>query len=92
MPTADQVEELSAQMCATVPLEYLDRNGHMSTLRYVELAGDTMGVLWTAAGMGWEDNLRDGRGIFMLDLHMRYLAELRRGARRQGPDLQGRAG
>jgi acyl-CoA thioester hydrolase len=79
MPTADQVEELSAQIRAKVPEEYLDRNGHMSTVRYVDLAGQAMGVLWTAVGMGWTDNLRHGRGIFMLDLHMRYLAELRRG-------------
>ena len=79
MPTADQVEELPAQICASVPEHFLDGNGHMATVRYVEPAGKAMGVLWTDVGMGWEDERRQGRSGFIVEQHLRYLVELRRG-------------
>ena len=76
MPTAEQVQQLPAQIRMAVPEEYLDGNGHMTTMRYVATAGEAMGVLWTEVGMGWANHRRHGRSGFMLEQHLRYLAEL----------------
>jgi acyl-CoA thioester hydrolase len=76
MPTAEQVQELPAQIRMAVPQEYLDGNGHMTTLRYVATAAEAMGLLWTDVGMGWEHHHRHGRSGFMLEQHLRYLGEL----------------
>lgn len=79
LPTLDQLEELPVQFRATVGPEHLDRNGHMSTVNYVEFIGEAWRPTWKEVGIQWETLPRDGLSTFVAEQSVRFHSELLEG-------------
>ena len=58
--------------------EWIDYNGHMTDFRYQQVFGDAVDVLFRRVGID-EAYRSAGHAPFTVEMHVRYLAELRQG-------------
>ena len=58
--------------------EWIDYNGHMTDFRYQQVFGDAVDVLFRRVGID-EGYRAAGHAPFTVEMHVRYLAELRQG-------------
>lgn len=76
-PTYEQVLPLVKVSEFRVPEDSIDGNGHLETVRYMQLAARGLGSVCDQLGMG-ERYIRDrGLSIFTAEHHLTYVAELR---------------
>lgn len=78
-PSLDQIRTLPREGGGTVPPEWIDQNGHMNILRYVEQAS---WAVWRGLGRfgAGEDYIAErGLSFFTVGQHIDYLGELREG-------------
>lgn len=64
---------------ATIPEEYLDRNGHMNVAWYGMLFGRSNSQVFRMLGIDSDYRELHHVGCFFLESHMRYLAEVHAG-------------
>ena len=60
---------------ATIDEEYLDSNRHMNVSWYLHLFNQATGGMHKWLGFDWGQLKADGAGTFILEGHIRYLAE-----------------
>lgn len=77
-----QLEEIQAQpfhLRVTVPADYLDMFGHMNIQFYFKIFSD--GVFNMCADLEMDEAffLREKRGMYALEQHIKYMAEVREG-------------
>ncbi len=79
-PTYDQLADLPRYGSYTVPPEWVDANGHMNIRHYFDVGSQA--AMERAAGLGLDAEYMTNRnlGVFTVEQHMRYLAEMRLGA------------
>lgn len=76
------LEQIQAQPFhgrVTIPAEYLDMFGHMNIQYYLKIFND--GIFDWCAQMGMDEDffLREERGMYALEQHLKYMAEVREG-------------
>lgn len=64
----------------TVQDDWIDYNGHLSEAYYVLVFGFATDALMDAAGLGPAYRARTGHSLYTVEAHVRYLAEVPRGA------------
>ncbi|WP_162891038.1 thioesterase family protein [Aeromicrobium sp. A1-2] len=80
LPTYDQIRELPAQLVRSVPLEFIDDNGHMNIGRYLELGGTALwGRCQREFGMPEDYIATRGMSTFTVEHHLMYLSEMLEG-------------
>jgi len=75
------VSELPITLQATVPEEYLDDMGHMNVMWYIHLFSRAAGEFFRLFGLTDDYFTAHQAGTFALEMHVRYLAEVRLGQR-----------
>src|SRR5262245_39981496 len=78
VPIAD-LENLPITLRKEIPENYKDEMGHMNVMWYTHLFSqcfDKFGALW---GFNWASWKERGIGSFVLETHIRYLAEVKVG-------------
>lgn len=81
LPSLEQIRQLPLQLDMTVPAEWEDRNGHVNVQFYLTLYELGGYRIFEETGHG-EDWLRDNAfGMFDLEHHLNYLAEITVGQR-----------
>jgi len=66
---------------AEIPTSYLDEMGHMNVMWYTHLFSRAVWGLFNLIGFSGEYMKAVGAGSFALELHVRYLVEVRAGQR-----------
>ncbi|NYG59874.1 acyl-CoA thioester hydrolase [Nocardioides daedukensis] len=79
LPTYEQVTQIPATRTASVGEDFLDYNGHMNIRYYLDLNSWAADDLCTLAGIDDAYRAERGLGVFTLEHHIRYAAELRLG-------------
>src|SRR3546814_18027600 len=79
LPSYDEVRQIVATRSATVTEDFLDYTGHMNIRFYLELNSWAADDLCVAAGIDDSYRAERGLGVFTLEHHIRYAAELRLG-------------
>ncbi len=79
LPTLEQVRQLPVLLTLTIPSDWLDYNGHVNVRSYMTLYERAGWPMLSEAGLDPAEFDRSGLGIFDLENHIRYLAELRAG-------------
>jgi acyl-CoA thioester hydrolase len=76
IPTLAQITRLSHPVTGTVSGEFIDSNGHMNVLHYLEFASD--GADAVVRHVGIDDAYRGDRrlGVFTAEHHLRYYSEM----------------
>ncbi|MFH8404122.1 thioesterase family protein [Streptomyces sp. NPDC018019] len=64
----------------TVQDDWIDYNGHLSEAYYVLVFGFATDALMDAAGLDAAYRVRTGHSLYTVEAHVRYLAEVPRGA------------
>ncbi|WP_166908738.1 thioesterase family protein [Mycobacterium sp. DL440] len=79
LPTAAEIAALPDPMTATVTSSFIDSNGHMNVLHYLEFA--SLGADRAVRRIGIDDEYRSDRrmGVFTAEHHLRYYGELLEG-------------
>src|SRR5688572_7760816 len=75
----EQIQALPFHVCATIPSDYLDMFGHMNIQYYVKLFNDGIFDMCAQLGMDEAFFLRSGRGMYALEQHIKYMAEVHEG-------------
>ena len=75
----EQIQALPFHVRVSVPADYLDIFGHMNIQFYLKIFND--GIFDMCAQLGMDDDffLREGRGMYALEQHIKYMAEVREG-------------
>jgi acyl-CoA thioester hydrolase len=60
--------------------EWIDYNGHLSEAYYVLVFGHATDAVMAAVGLGAEHRTAAGASLYTVEAHVRYLAEVSRGA------------
>jgi acyl-CoA thioester hydrolase len=76
MPTVAQVDELPSLMERRVPAEWQDLNGHVNVRHYLELYDAASWPMLAAFGLDESIFLQRRQGLFDLEHHLWYLAEI----------------
>jgi acyl-CoA thioester hydrolase len=78
-PRAVQVLSLPELVTRTVPLEYIDANGHINVVRYFELCADGLAAYceWLRLGLAYIADR--GLSTFAAEQHLRYYAQVLEG-------------
>lgn len=77
-----QIEQIQAQpfhLRVTIPADYLDVFGHMNVQYYLKIFSDSVFEMCAQFGMDEAYFLRSGHGMYALEQHIKYLAEVREG-------------
>jgi acyl-CoA thioester hydrolase len=79
LPTFDQVMEIPAALTGTVSADFIDANGHMNVVHYLNFAAAGADVV--CRDIGIDDAYRANRRMstFTVEHHLRYFSELREG-------------
>lgn len=77
-PTYDQLAPLSAYSRRAVPAAFEDINGHLNVRHYVGIASEGLDESLVSVGIEQQWPAK-GHGVFTVEHHMTYLAELRTG-------------
>lgn len=75
-PTVEQVQQLPCLLQATIPPEYEDLNGHMNIQHYLGLYDQAGMPFFASLGLDERYFKEQQRGIFDLEHHLFYLAEI----------------
>lgn len=78
-PTYDDLAELPAFSAQAVPAAFEDINGHLNIRHYVGIASEGLDESLAELGIPQNWPTVAGQGIFSVEHHMNYLAELRTG-------------
>jgi acyl-CoA thioester hydrolase len=76
LPTVEQVTRLPWQLRRVVPPGAADGNGHLNMARYLTLHDEALWPHHAALGMGEEYREVRRRGLFTLEQHLAYHAEV----------------
>ncbi len=76
MPTVEQVQALPLLLRKVIPPEYEDMNGHMNIQHYLGLYDEAGMPFFAQFGMDDSYFSVDRKGIFDLEHHLFYLAEI----------------
>jgi len=76
MPTVEQVRQLPLLLRKVIPSEYEDMNGHMNIQHYLGLYDEAGMPFFAQFGMDERYFSVDRQGIFDLEHHLFYLAEI----------------
>jgi acyl-CoA thioester hydrolase len=76
MPTVAQVEELPSLMERRIPSEWQDLNGHVNVRHYLELYDAASWPMLAGFGLDERMFLERRLGLFDLEHHLWYLAEM----------------
>ena len=76
LPTLDQVRGLPSGGVVAVPPEYADENGHVNVRHHVALYDDAEWVLYERFGLGTAHAEAGLGGVFALEQHLTYRAEV----------------
>lgn len=77
-----QLEEIQSQpfhLRVTIPAEYLDIFGHMNIQYYLKIFNDSIFNWCAKMGMDETFFLQKGRGMYALEQHLKYMAEVQEG-------------
>jgi len=79
MPTLDQILAMPALVEGTITPDFIDANGHMNIRYYLDAGAESADRLCRRVGI--DDAYRGERrmGVFTVEHHLRYLAEMREG-------------
>ena len=77
--SVQEVRQLPLDYRFTIPEEYLDHNGHMNVRWYMAISNDAIPAFFKSLGIERLDFRAQGSGIFALQHHLQYLAEVRVG-------------
>lgn len=75
-PSVEQVQQLPLMLRKQIPPEYLDINGHMNIQHYLSLHDEAGWVYFANLGMNEAYFKKHRNGIFDLEHHLHYLAEV----------------
>lgn len=75
----EQVQALPFHVRATIPADYLDVFGHMNIQFYLKIFSDSVFDMCAQMGMNEAYFLSSGRGMYALEQHIKYMAEVRAG-------------
>ena len=75
-PAIDQLEQLPVTYESVIDEEYVDSNGHMNVAWYLHLFNKATGGLHRWLGFDWPQLKAGGVSSFVLEGHIRYLAEV----------------
>lgn len=75
-PTVDQVRQLPLMLRRTIPPEYEDINGHMNIQHYLGLYDAAGWPFFAMIGLNESYFKEQRKGIFDLEHHLHYLAEI----------------
>lgn len=78
--TAHPTAERPPLLRRTVQDDWIDYNGHLSEAYYVLVSGFATDALMDAAGLDAAYRDRTGHSLHTAEAHVRYLAEVPRGA------------
>ena len=76
MPSVEQVDELPSLMERRIPPEWQDLNGHVNVRHYLELYDAASWPMLVQFGLDERSFTEDRLGLFDLEHHLWYLAEL----------------
>lgn len=76
MPTVEQVQELPSVMEKVIPPEWQDLNGHVNVRHYLELYDAASWPMLAALGLDERVFTERRQGLFDLEHHLWYLAEM----------------
>jgi acyl-CoA thioester hydrolase len=79
MPSLEEVLALPATLEASVEPRFIDEMGHMNVAWYVHLFDRATWAFFARMGIDDEYRRRANVGMFAVEQHVRYLAELREG-------------
>lgn len=79
MPTAKELLELPITARAEIPTSYLDEMGHMNVMWYTHLFSRAVWGLFDMIGFTHQYMQTNQAGSFALELHVRYLNEVKAG-------------
>lgn len=75
----EEIQALSFHGRATIPAEYLDMFGHMNIQYYLKIFNDGIFDMCAQIGMDEAFFMREGRGMYALEQHIKYMAEIHDG-------------
>lgn len=78
-PSLEQIRQLGDPYRANIPPEFLDHNGHMNVKWYFHLFDQAGWHFFVPLGIDENYTTREKKGIFALQQHIRYLAEVHQG-------------
>ena len=78
-PTLEQVQQLPLMLKKEIPAEYLDLNGHMNIQHYLSLHDEAGWYYFVNLGMDEAYFKEQRNGIFDLEHHLHYRAEVHAG-------------
>jgi acyl-CoA thioester hydrolase len=76
MPTVEQVQELPTLMEKVIPPQWQDLNGHVNVRHYLELYDAASWPMLAAIGLDEKVFTEQRQGMFDLEHHLWYLAEM----------------
>jgi len=76
LPTVEQVRQLPKLLTKIIPPEYEDANGHVNIQHYLGLYDEAGWPFVALLGLGQQYIEQERSGLFDLEHHLRYLAEL----------------
>jgi acyl-CoA thioester hydrolase len=79
MIPVEQIALLPKHLTVTIPEAYLDIFGHMNIQYYMKLFNDSIFAMVAEIGMDTTYFLENQRGMYAMEQHIRYLAEVRVG-------------
>jgi acyl-CoA thioester hydrolase len=79
LPTYDDVLALPTLIEATVTADFIDANGHMNIRHYLDHGAESADVLCKEVGITEDYRQTRRMGVFTVEHHLRYLAEMREG-------------
>jgi len=84
LPTFDEVAALPVHADVTVDDGWIDGNGHMNIVYYLQVAFAASAAYMEALGLN--DDYREGskQGVFTAEQHLTYISEMHRGERLTG--------
>ena len=78
-PTVEQVRALPKTNEKIIPTEFLDEMGHMNVAYYIQIFDRAAWKVFDLFGMDLKNIDVSTQGVFALEQHIRYLAEVRVG-------------
>ena len=81
LPSYDDVLGLPALIEDTVPMSFIDVNGHMNIRHYLDYGATGADVICRQVGIDDEYRARRRMGVFTAEHHIRYAAEMHEGSR-----------
>ena len=79
LPSFNELNDLTASATTVVPGQWIDFMGHMNVMWYTHLFGQAVLDFFQTIGLTHEYFRENNTGSFVLEQHIRYIAEIREG-------------